>query len=221
MATNYIPTTQTLLAAWSANFSGLISANPSAYGMMASDAATIANAYSLFNNALNLALNPATKTKGVVADKNAKQAAMLSTLRQYAQVIKRNMGISNEAKIGLGLTINDAGRSPVPAPTTAPVLSISNGTPLHHRVRFADEAAPDRRGKPDGVQGIMLAVTVGTAPPTDLEHMPIYGLVTRQPFDVEFSLADKGKTAYYHGQFMTGAGLTGPWSALAQLIIGG
>ena len=86
---------------------------------MASDAATIAAAYNLYNGALTLVLNPLTKTKATVADKNAKKHAMLATLRLYAQMIKLNRGVTNEAKIGLGIHINTSGPSPVPAPTTS------------------------------------------------------------------------------------------------------
>src|SRR5438105_3306455 len=96
---DYLPSKETQLSAWVANFSTLITATPGAYGLMASDAVTIASAVNLFTAALTLALNPATKTKATVADKNAKKHSMLVTIRQYAQVIKRNLGVSNEAKI--------------------------------------------------------------------------------------------------------------------------
>jgi hypothetical protein len=221
MASDYIPSTDTGCAAWAENFSTLITATPGAYGLMASDAVTIATSFNLFNAALTLVLNPLTKTKATVADKNGKRAAMLSTLRQYSQVIKRNLGVSNEAKIGLGLTIDDSGRTPIPAPTTAPILSIFNAAPLHHSVRFVDETSPDRRAKPAGVQGVLLAVAVGTTPPVDFATMPVQGLMTRQNFDLGFALPDKGKNAYYAGRFVTPSGLPGPWSALAQLTIAG
>lgn len=38
----YMPTKEADFASWLANFSTLISANPSAYGLMTTDAATIA-----------------------------------------------------------------------------------------------------------------------------------------------------------------------------------
>jgi hypothetical protein len=82
MSTDYIPSTDTGIAAWADNFSTLITATPAAYGLMASDAVTIATSFNLFNAALTLVLNPLTKTKATVADKNAKKSAMISTLRQ-------------------------------------------------------------------------------------------------------------------------------------------
>jgi hypothetical protein len=219
MATEYIPSRESLLSTFVSNFSTLISATPGAYGLMASDATVIATAVNLFNAALTLALNPATKTKATVADKNAKKAAMLVTVRQYSQVIKRNLGVSNDAKIGLGLTINSGGPSPIPAPTTQPVLSIATAGSLRQVVHFADTTAPDRRAKPAGVKGLMLAVAVGTTPPASRELVPTYGMATKQSFAVDFNDGDAAKTAYYYGRWITAAGLLGPWSALAQSII--
>jgi hypothetical protein len=221
---DYIPDSDTLLAAWASNFSVLITATPGAYGLMASDADTISAAYNLFNSALDVTLTPATKTKGTVADKNAKKAAMLVTLRQYAQTIKRNLGVSNEAKIALGLHINDSGRSPVPAPSTVPVLEVASGVPLAQVVDFHDSTTPDSKAKPAGVTGMMLAVATvaaGATPPADPSALPVYGIATRRPYVVKFAPADKGKTACYFGRWITGSGLVGLWSSMAQLSVAG
>jgi hypothetical protein len=218
---DYIPSRESLLSAWATNFSDLITATPGAYGLMASDATTISNAVALFTAALSIALNPTTKTKASVADKDAKKAAMLVTIRQYAKVIKLNLGVSNEAKIGLGLTINDSGRTPVPAPTTEPVISVASGAPLQQILRFVDATTPDRRARPAGVTGMMLVRSIGTAEPTDIDSLPIYGIATRQPYVVNFDLADKAKTAYYFGRWVTATGLVGPWSQSAALTIAG
>jgi hypothetical protein len=221
MATDYIPRTDAGVRTWAYNFSTLITATPGAYGLMASDATTIAAAFNLFDAALTLVQNPLTKTKATVADKDAKKAAMLVTLRQYAQTIKRNLGVSNEAKIGLGLHINDSPPSPIPAPVTVPVLEIASDVPLVQSVVFHDSSTPERRGKPAGVTGMMLAVAVGTTPPASPADTPVLAVATRSAHRVTFQTADKGKTAYYYGRWMTASGQVGPWSAMAQLSIAG
>jgi hypothetical protein len=223
MSTDYIPQTDTLMLAWAEKFSQKITATPGAYGLMASDAAAIAASVTLFDNALQLVLDPATKTKSAVADKNAKKAVMLATLRNYAQTIKRNRGVSNDAKIDLGLRINDDGPSPIPTPTTVPVLAVDSDVPLVQTVEFRDISTPDRKAKPEGVTGLMLAVAVaaaGAATPSP-ETTPVHGIATRQPYRVQFNSADRGKVAFYFGRWITGAGKVGPWSAVAQLSIAG
>jgi hypothetical protein len=220
---DYIPSNDTLLDPWAQNFSAKITAAPGAYGLMASDASAIATAFDLFDEALQQVLDPATKTKGTVADKNAKKAAMVATLRQYAQTVKRNRGVSNEAKIDLGLQISDGGPTPIPTPTTVPVLAVESDVPLVQSVEFRDITTPDRKAKPEGVTGMMLAVAVdaaGATPPAP-EAAPVHGIATRQPYRVQFDAADKGKVAFYFGRWITGAGKVGPWSAVAQLSIAG
>jgi hypothetical protein len=226
MSVDYIPQPDTLMLAWADKFSEKITATPGAYGLMASDASAIAAAVNLFDAALQRVLDPATKTKSTVAAKNAKKAAMLVTLRQYAQTIKRNLGVSNEAKIDLGLHINDVGPSPIPAPTTFPVLAVDSDAPFVQRVEFHDSTTPERKAKPAGVTGMMLAVAVvaaGATPPAPPppNEVPVRGIVTRQPHRVTFSAGDRGKVAFYYGCWVTGAALTGPWSAVAQLSIAG
>jgi hypothetical protein len=117
----------------------------------------------------------------------------------------------------------DTGPTPIPAPTTEPVLAVSGDAPLVQAVAFRDVTTPDRRGKPEGVTGMMLAVAVAPSdtPPATPEAAPIHGVATRQPYRITFPAANKGKVAFYFGRWITGAGKVGPWSAMAQLMIAG
>jgi hypothetical protein len=229
MSADYIPKSQTSLAIWARNFSEKISATPGAFGLMASDAAAIAQAVGLFDDALTLALQPSTKTKSIVADKDGKRAAMLVTLRTYAQMIKRNQGISDEAKINLGLHIDAPGPSTVPAPSSAPRLILDNDGYLVQRLRFRDEANPDRMAKPPGVIGMLLAVVTvpfdaihgPAAMLPSYETAPVHGLVTRQPYRIQFPASALGRIACYFARWVTRDGTPGPWSSMRQLMIAG
>jgi hypothetical protein len=191
---------------------------------MPSDAATIAGAVGLFTDAYTLALNPGTRTQPTVADKEGKKAAMIGTIRFYAQSIKRNRGISNEAKVKLGLRIDLPPRAAIPAPGTSPVLNLSNGGPLQHFVRFKDVTASGGRAKPPGIKALVLSCFIGAEelpPGMEFASMPVCAIITRQPYPVVFTHPDKGKTALYAARWMTASGLLGPWSGLARLTIAG
>jgi hypothetical protein len=229
MSADYIPKAQAQLAAWARNFRNQIAATPEAFGLMAADAAAIAQAVGRFDEALALTLDPGTKTKPAVADKDAKRAAMLATLRMYAQTLKRNRGISNEAKIALGLHLDATRLSVIPKPTTVPVLQVAPDAPLVQRLTFRDIATPDRKAKPRGVIGLLLAV-VTAPPPTPYnpdapaptpETAPIHGLVTHQPYRIQFPFTARGHIATYFACWITRDGRPGPWSQMAQLMIAG
>ena len=88
---------------------------------------------------------------------------MLDIVRPYAQQIRANRGISNADKTALGLNVPDGTPTPVPAPSTSPILAVIGATPGEHTIRFADSATPDKRGKPFGAIGLQLFVAVGPA----------------------------------------------------------
>jgi hypothetical protein len=148
------------------------------------------------------------------------QAAMLDIVRDYAQQVRRNQGVSNANKAALGLTIVDTTKTPVPAPVTAPILSIVAATPGVQTLRFADANTPDRRAKPAGTIGLQLFVIIAaTAPAGGPDAARFKAFVTRQPFGVPFDNADKGLTAYYYARWQTRTGLVGPWSAVGAMVI--
>ena len=225
MASDYIPKTETGLRDWAHNFSALITANPPTYGLMASDAAAIASVVSAYTAALTLAVDPSTKTKATVAAKDSDKAAMLVVVRRYAQFIKLNDGVSNDEKIGLGLTINDTSRTPVPAPATQPICTIIGTTPLRHTLRFADASTPAKRAKPPGAIGLELyyfvapAATAAPVSPEAGDDVEFYGVATRQPYLVELDPTDVGKQATYYARWITRTGLVGPWSAPVAMTV--
>ena len=61
----------------------------------------------------------------------------LAMLRSFTQQIQKRTGTTDEQRGGLGVTIPDTEPTPVPAPTTAPVLNV--GTP--ERLRHVVEAS--------------------------------------------------------------------------------
>lgn len=208
----YIPTRDPELNDWAQNFASLITASPATYGLTPGDAVAIQTSADDFNTALTLAVNPSTRTKPVVADKDAKKAAFLGVARPYAINIKNNLGVTNESKLDLGLNLINSARTPVPAPDSNPLLSVIAATQGSHTIRFSDSNTPDKRSKPFGAIGLQLFLKIGTAPVSNPSDSSFYASVTRQPFAVQFSADDNGKTATYFGRWITRTGLVGPWS---------
>ena len=209
---DYLPRRDPELGQWAANFSALITAAPTTYGLVAGDASTIATYVSAFTSALAVVNNPATKTKATVAAKDGAKAAMLDIVRGYAQQVRNNNGVSNADKTALGLTIPDRTPTVVPPPTSQPLLNIIGATPGVHTLRYADASTPDSRRKPVGTIGLQLFVAIGAGAVTDPAVAPFRAFVTRQPYGVSFEPADHGKLATYFARWQNGKGEAGPWS---------
>lgn len=210
--TPYIPPRDGDLMLWADNFRDLIVAAPATYGLAAPDGVVIAGVVDDFDAALTLATSDATKTKSTVAAKNGAKAAMLTIIRPYAQQIRNNLGVSTENKTALGLTIVDTSRTPIPTPSSSPLLSVIGATQGVHTLRFADANTPDKRSKPFGALGLQVFVAVGANPEDDVNAASFKTFITRQPAGIEYEHADNGKIATYFARWQTNTGKVGPWS---------
>src|SRR6185436_20107712 len=98
---------------------------------------------------------------------NQQKANVLSVVRGYSATIRANRAVSDELKVGLGLHIADRQPTPVPAPSTYPVLTIQGLGLGAQDLNAADQMTPNKRAKPAGAVGLILFRAVDTTPETD------------------------------------------------------
>lgn len=220
MPRSYVPSKDVDLQSWANNFTTVLTANPANYGLTATDASACAAAYTAFAAALTLARNPATKTAATVAAKDLARNSMLVLIRPYATLISKSIGISNANKLAIGVTVPDPTRTPIVAPTSAPVITPLQGTPLQLKIAIKDEnALPKQKAKPAGAIAMELRCFVGTVAPVSADATPFKAILTKSPAILVFAAGDGGKTAYLYGRWMTARGLLGPWSAIATATV--
>ena len=219
----YIPRTDAGFRDWLNNFSSLISADPGKYGLSASDANIIADLNAQYEQYYVLCQSATTRTTSAVTQKDAVRASAKGTCRVYAQQIKANQGVDNQAKIDLGLHIDDPTPTPIPAPDSAPLLSITGAFSGEHTIRYADENTPLSRKKPHGVTQMELYVHVGPQPIVNWEDATYVGVYTRNPIRYSFTPDKAGQTATYFARWRTTRGLEGPMSlgVAMQIAFGG
>ena len=220
MSAPYIPAKDADYDAWASNFATVIAGSPATYGLTSSDAAAITSANTSWHTAYILAVTPATRTSPTIAAKDVAKAASKVTFQSYAQIIQNNAGVTDMAKSAAGLTVRSTGRTPIPAPGTAPILGFVGATPLVATLKYADTSTPSTKAKPFGALQLELWIdieAIGT--PGTLGAAKFYGLFTKSPLAVNFQSGDVGKIAYYYGRWVTRRGLTGPWSAVLNHAI--
>jgi hypothetical protein len=216
---DYLPGTDEGALTWMQNFSSGITANPALYQLMAADATTISSAVTAFATALAVSSNPATRTPVTVATKDDAKTSAEQVCRQYAQMIKLNAGISDPDKIAIGVPPVNTTRSPIPAPSSSPLLDVIGATPGQHTLRFADSGSPDSRKKPFGAMNLQLFRVVGTAPANTPDDADFVGAITKNPVEVGFDFSEAGKTATYFARWANRRGEVGPWSAPVSMTI--
>ena len=224
MANSYIPASDAGFNSWLVNFDALLTADPTAYGLTAPDAAAVATVTAAWAAAYLAATDPSTRTPSAVAAKDSARSDAEAVVRPYAMQINLNGAVTDEQRVNLGLTVRKTVPTPVPAPTSAPALELVAATPGNHRLRYSDTGQGTGKAKPYGAIGVELQAYIGAAPTADPNDASYVGTVTKSPFDQPQSGANQGQMATYFARFITRSGpagraQTGPWSAPLSVIV--
>jgi len=224
MQAPYLPPPDAAFDAWSQNFSTLITADPTTYGLIAGDATAIAAVVDAFHTAYGLASNPVTRTAVTIAAKDAARVAAEPVLRDYAQQISRNAGVDNSDKTAVGVNLPNTARPPIPQPTTQPQLALVSSVHNLQVISYKDSATPTTKAKPFGAIGIDLRVSISLTPAASPDNVPPFGVITKSPVNIGMLSGDAGKTARYWGRWVTRSGpggmaQYGPWSAPMDVVV--
>lgn len=219
----YIPATDSGFDSWLLNFSGLLTAAPATYGLTAPDAVIVAGVQSTWAAAYLLATDPGTRTSVTVAAKDAARASAEAVVRPYAVGISLNPAVTNGDKVDIGVTVRSNTPTPIPAPVTAPTISLISATPLVHQLQIRPVGSSNK-AKPQGCIAIEVARSVGTVAATDPKQLSIIGQYGKTPLIQSFSAPDQGKICTYAARYRTrsgpaGVSQAGPWSALSTFVV--
>ncbi len=218
----YIPPRDADLNNWLANFSSLITAAPAMYGLMSSDAVTIAAAVASWSVAYGLVTSASTKTAQTVQAKNIARVTVLNVCRPYAQTIALNAGVSADNKIALGLNPKTSTPSPIVAPTSSPVLTFQSASNLSVVLRYRDSAAGvSVKGKPYGVKSIRVYGMASATPITNPLLLPLVNTFTKSPFLLSLTGATPGQQFYCAAQWAVQTGKLSPWSPVINFTVVG
>lgn len=180
----FLPTRDSLLLAWSANFSTRITAAPVPLGLTAAQATAYATLHTNFTNAM-AAIDPGERSKSLVAAKNAAKLALKTSARLLAKIIQGQPGVTDSQKIDLGLNVR-AQPTPVPPPANAPGMTILATMGNVVKLRLFDQVDSANRGRPAGVDGALVYSFVGAAAPTTESSWNCEGVTSKTLIDVTF-----------------------------------
>jgi hypothetical protein len=186
MGRQFLPTSDSELLTWSLNFSTLITATPTAYGLVAAQATAYAALQTAYSTAFTTAIDPKTRTTGAVAAKNAARTPLKASSRSLGKMVDANLTVTDQQRRDLGLTVK-VQPSPVPAPTDAPGLDVVSVSAWTAKIKLHDTATGKKRGKPAGVSGASVFSYVGATPPTDIGAWKFEGNTGKTTVDVVFS----------------------------------
>ena len=219
MTAPYIPATDSGFLAWSINFESIIDGDFAALGLTGGQAAAYTVLDTAYQAAYAAAVNPATRTPVTVQAKDNAKTDAIANARVLAQIIKSNPAVSDATLISLGITVDIFPPTPVPTPTTFPLLDLLNATPGVHKLQYRDSDTPLSKAKPPGAKLMELYQAVGVAVAPDPSTAVFLATYTKSPLLVAQDPANVGKVATYFARWLTQTGLVGPWSSGVSLTI--
>jgi hypothetical protein len=182
---NFLPSREASLVTWSNNFSTLISATPTAFGLTAAQATAFATLNTAWVSAYNTAKNSLTRSPANIITKNAAKKLMIAEARQLAGVIQKFPTITNTQRSELGLNVPNT-PSPVPVPSTSPAMEITSVSAWTVNLKLHDSTLGSKRGKPPGVNGAAVFSFVGATAPVDIGSWKFEGNSGRTKIAVSF-----------------------------------
>src|SRR5688572_8590898 len=142
----YLAQSHADLYAGSNTFSGLITASPTSYGLVAGQASAYAALNASYAAAFLLAQAPQTRTKGTIQARNDAAIPLRNSASELAKIIDATPTVTNQQKIDLGLSVR-ATPGPMPAP----------GTPGGFKVQLMGDGSIEMTWKannPTGMTGV-------------------------------------------------------------------
>lgn len=220
---SYIPAPDADFDNWLANFSTVLTANPTDFGLDAADATAVAGVTTTWSAAYALAIDPGTRTTPIIAAKDVARAAAEAVVRPYAVQISRNAAVTDLNKSTIGVTIPSLVRTPIPPPVEQPTIALKSAITGVQTLTYK-VAGQVGKSKPFGSIGVQLFRSVGTVAATDPAQAAYQGTYTKSPLRQQFTAPDAGKVVTYFARFVTksgpeGTAQVGPWSDPLNLIV--
>ncbi len=216
----YIPSREVDLLHWSRNFDARINEDPQAIGLSTEQAEAYSVAHAAYDIAYRNSQDPSTRTPSAIQSKNDTKKALLVEIRRLVPIIQSFAGVMNERRKKLGITVRSQEHSPIPKPGAAPGLRIVYTIGRRAKIRLRDIGSPDRRGKPEGVNGALVYMYVGDTAPTNPAEWTLIANVTHTIFNLHFPAAvEAGAKVWLAASWYNTKAKSGPPSASVSLRI--
>jgi hypothetical protein len=216
----YIPPRDGPFGAWLDNFSALLTASPTTYGLTSGDAIVVAASTSVWDAAYALVTSPSTKTASTVQAKNVAKVDALNTVRPFAQQISLNAGVLASDKIAIGVNPRTSTPSPITPPTTQPMLILQSAAALSAIVRYRDSAAsPSVKAKPYGVIGVQIFGKSSATPITDPTQLPLLVTASKSPIVLNLASQTVGQQLYLAARYILRTGQTSQFGNLINFTV--
>jgi hypothetical protein len=175
-----------------------------------------------FEQKLDVAEAPSTRTKGAIDDKNVAKKKLEKDLRAAVlRYLTYNPDVTDKDHDDLGLPIHKTTRTPAEVAKTYPIGRADTGMLRRVIIHFADQSAGEEtsKAKPPGQHGAEIRWALSETPVVNVEDLTHSSFDTHTPFTLEFRGDERGKTIYFALCWENTRGEKGPYSPIISVII--
>jgi hypothetical protein len=219
---DYLPKSDRPFLAWVVNFLKYLFPSLTRIGFPNDKYQELAAQRNDFAEKLEVADEPATRTKTTIELKNEAHKALKTNIRQAVQeYLAHNHNVTNADRDNMGLPIYKTGRTPSLVPSDPPQCSAKPllGNRVEVTFHALDENTKRSVAKPAGVHGVEIAWAVLAEAPKDYEELIHSEFDTCSPYVFQFKLSDAGKILYFALRWENTRGKKGPWTTIQSIVI--
>lgn len=216
---SYLPDKEAELIDWLDNFIKKLLANFGVWQIPETEVTEISQGIAVFKDLHGKCAGP-DRTKTLVAEKNAAKTGIIAKVRTMVDFRFANPIIADADRIECGLHPKDKIKSAIPAPQTrALITELKALGGFRVEIRFQDEAAPDRRGIPYGMNGALLNYTWGHEKAAEYGLLRDSKLMTANPFTLQLPPEAEATFLSCSCRWQNNKGDLGPWSEIMYIAV--
>jgi hypothetical protein len=218
---DYVPSVEANFVTWAKNFVNVFIACLAKWLIPENEGSKLNELHENFLAKYLIALNPATKTKVAIQDKNdAKKALIAGIRRVYRMYIVYNEHVTRPDRDLLKVPIHHKRQHRIPAPDVIPEGLVSTSTHLIHKIVIIDLSDPLKKKQfPKNVTGFEIWRIVGGMENKTEEDFAFVSLSTTTSAVVEYEEHQLGTIVHYRFRWVNARGKSGPWSVITKAVV--
>ena len=211
MANSYLPASDSGLNDWALNFANVTNnMDPLIIGLTVAEVAAYTSLQQDYGYKYTAAVDPATRGPATILAKNDAKKLLVAESRKLAMAATNHPATTDAQRQSLGLTIRDNDPTPVPPPSTAPLIDILSVKSRRFELRLRDSVTSAKR-KPTGVQGATLFSYVGEEAPASLSDWKFEASTTKTDIEIDIPVTvPPGSKVWYTAFWFNRKSESGP-----------
>lgn len=220
-----IPTVDTKLATFSANFDARITAAPATFALTAAQATAYSDLHKPYlaaQQAVADARAAGNRSKNLTTARDSAKKALLAYARQLYTFVQASGAVADADKVLLGVHVRQGGHHRRPMPTQRPTVTVVSVETRTVTVAVRPTADGDRKARPAGAVTAWVYTFVGADYPADPARWAFQGAASKSPHPVTFpDTVAGGQKVWVCAAWVNARGEAGPISVPASTYLQG